>query len=50
MGLPVETEMPTTVFELMQLYPQTAQRRPAVEYIDLPYGPPEHRRESPARR
>ena len=41
LGLPVSTEMPTAVYDLMQLYPQTAQRRPAVEYIDLPYGPPE---------
>jgi hypothetical protein len=23
----------------MQLYPQTAQRRPSVEYVPLPYGP-----------
>ncbi len=44
MGLTVSTEVPTVVFELMQLYPQTAQRRPAVEYIDLPYGPPERRK------
>ena len=44
MGLTVSTEVPAVVFELMQLYPQTAQRRPAVEYIDLPYGPPERRK------
>ena len=44
MGLTVCTEMPAVVFELMQLYPQTAQRRPAVEYIPLPYGPPERRK------
>ncbi len=43
MGLPVSTTMPDVVFELMQLYPQTAQRRPSVEYIPLPYGPPERR-------
>ncbi|HWP28545.1 MAG TPA: ATP-dependent Clp protease proteolytic subunit [Chloroflexota bacterium] len=46
LGLPVSTDMPTEVFELMQLYPQTAQRRPSVEYIPLPYGP----REAPPRR
>jgi ClpP class serine protease len=40
LGLPVSTDMPKEVFELMQLYPQTAQRRPSVEYIPLPYGPP----------
>jgi ClpP class serine protease len=41
MGLPVSTTMPTVVFDLMQLYPQTTQRRPSVEYIPLPYGPPD---------
>ncbi|HEY7589747.1 MAG TPA: ATP-dependent Clp protease proteolytic subunit [Candidatus Limnocylindrales bacterium] len=45
LGLTVGTDMPATVFELMHLYPQTAQRRPSVEYIDLPYGPPERRAE-----
>ena len=44
LGLPVSTEMPVEVYELMQLYPQTAQRRPSVEYIPVPYG----RREQPA--
>jgi ClpP class serine protease len=39
MGLPVSTEMPHEVYELMQLYPQTAQRRPSVEYIPIPYRP-----------
>jgi ClpP class serine protease len=41
MGLPVSTTMPAVVFDLMQLYPQTTQRRPSVEYIPLPYGPPD---------
>jgi ClpP class serine protease len=39
LGLPVSTEMPAEVFELMELYPQAMQRRPSVEYIPLPYGP-----------
>ncbi|HEY8476255.1 MAG TPA: ATP-dependent Clp protease proteolytic subunit [Chloroflexota bacterium] len=39
LGLPVSTEMPIEVIELMQLYPQTAQRRPSVEYIPIPYRP-----------
>jgi len=39
LGLPVSTDMPLEVFELMRLYPQTAQRRPSVEYIPLPYRP-----------
>ena len=36
LGLPVSTEMPPEVYRLMALYPQTAQRRPSVEYIPLP--------------
>lgn len=39
LGLPVSTEMPTEVYKLMNLYPQTAQRRPSVQYIPVPYGP-----------
>jgi ClpP class serine protease len=35
-GLPIGTEMPEEVYRLMGLYPQTAQRRPSVEYIPLP--------------
>ncbi|HEY76772.1 MAG TPA: hypothetical protein G4O00_11440 [Thermoflexia bacterium] len=37
LGLPVSTEMPQEVYNLMSLYPQTAQRRPSVEYIPIPY-------------
>ena len=36
LGLPVSTEMPKTIYEMMALYPQTAQRRPSVEYIPVP--------------
>jgi ClpP class serine protease len=36
LGLPVSTQMPKTVYEVMALYPQTAQRRPSVEYIPTP--------------
>ena len=46
LGLPVSIDLPRVVFELMRLYPQTAQRRPSVEYIPLPYGPREERRPS----
>ncbi|GAB4154415.1 MAG: ATP-dependent Clp protease proteolytic subunit [Candidatus Promineifilaceae bacterium] len=35
-GLPVNTDMPKLVYQLMALYPQTAQRRPSVEYIPTP--------------
>ena len=42
LGLTVSTDMPAEVYELMQLYPQTSQRRPSVEYIPLPYRPRPH--------
>jgi ClpP class serine protease len=48
LGLRVSTEMPRLVYDLMQLYPQTSQRRPSVEYIPLPYGPPQRRDQNPA--
>jgi ClpP class serine protease len=50
LGLSVSTDMPTEVFELMALYPQTTQRRPSVEYIPMPYGPRERERGRPAER
>lgn len=50
MGLPIRTEMPRTVYDLMALYPQTAQRRPSVEYIPMPYGPREPDRPRSSRR
>lgn len=36
LGLPVNTDMPAEIYKIMALYPQTAQRRPSVEYIPLP--------------
>lgn len=36
LGLAVSTEMPKTIYDIMALYPQTAQRRPSVEYIPAP--------------
>jgi ClpP class serine protease len=38
-GLPVSTDLPREVYELMSLYPQPAQRRPSVEYVPTPYQP-----------
>ncbi len=35
MGLPVNTNMPKLVFELMDLYPQSTTQRPSVVYIPL---------------
>jgi ClpP class serine protease len=37
LGLPVSTEMPEEVYELMSLHPQPIQRRPSVQYVPLPY-------------
>jgi ClpP class serine protease len=39
LGLPVDTELPAEVYDLMSLYPQAMSRRPSVEYIPIPYGP-----------
>jgi ClpP class serine protease len=38
-GLPVSTDLPVEVYELMRLYPQAPQRRPSVEYVPVPYHP-----------
>ncbi len=38
MGLPVVPDLPGEVYDLMDLYPQPAQRRPSVQYIPVPYG------------
>ena len=37
MGLPVSIDMPVEIYQLMNLYPQPAQRRPSVQYIPIPY-------------
>ncbi|MCS7264041.1 MAG: ATP-dependent Clp protease proteolytic subunit [Armatimonadetes bacterium] len=37
LGLPISTNMPEEVYELMSLYPQPIQRRPSVQYVPLPY-------------
>ncbi|MGC9356631.1 MAG: SDH family Clp fold serine proteinase [Anaerolineae bacterium] len=36
LGLPVRTEVPEEVYELMELYAQTSQRRPSVQYVPMP--------------
>jgi ClpP class serine protease len=48
LGLPISTDLPEEVSEMMSLYPQSTQRRPSVEYIPLPYGPPERGTNRPA--
>lgn len=39
LGLLVSDDMPREVYELMELYPQSRQRRPGVEFIPVPYRP-----------
>jgi ClpP class serine protease len=41
LGLPVTTEMPPEVYELMRLFPQPTRTRPSVEYVPVPYRRPE---------
>lgn len=36
-GLSVNDDLPTSVYDLMDLYPQPASRRPSVGYIPIPY-------------
>jgi ClpP class serine protease len=47
LGLTVSTDMPTEVYEMMALYPQT-QQRPSVEYVPLPYRSRRELQPSPA--
>ena len=39
-GLPVRDDVPKSIYDLMALYPQRAQRRPSVEFIPVPYREP----------
>ena len=36
MGLPISEEMPKEIYALMDLYPQSVQRRPSVEFVPAP--------------
>lgn len=38
LGLPVSTDMPAEIFQLMELYPQRPNSK--VQYVSLPYAPP----------
>jgi ClpP class serine protease len=40
LGIPSREDMPQEIYDLMDLYPQPGQRRPSVQYVPLPYGPP----------
>ncbi len=37
LGLPIRDDLPEEVYKLMELYPQSAARRPSVQYIPMPY-------------
>lgn len=45
MGLPVKTGLPREIYQLMELYPQPASRRPSVQYVPLPYSRREGQRD-----
>jgi hypothetical protein len=47
LGLKTSMELPTEIFELIKLCPRANQRRPSVEYIQLPYDPASAKRPSP---
>ncbi|MCW2938107.1 MAG: hypothetical protein JWN00_1092 [Actinomycetia bacterium] len=49
LGLPVTTDPPVEVGEIIRLYPQARNRRPSVEYIPAPYTSPPSRRTTPIR-
>ncbi|HEU4438426.1 MAG TPA: ATP-dependent Clp protease proteolytic subunit [Methylomirabilota bacterium] len=47
LGLPVTTDMPRTVYDLMDLYPQGGRGRPSVLYVPLRPGMPERGESAP---
>jgi ClpP class serine protease len=51
LGLPVSTNMPATIYELMDLYPQAGNGRPSVMYVPLRRAAPgrDARQDAPAR-
>jgi ClpP class serine protease len=48
LGLPVSTDMPLIIYDLMDLYPQDGAARPSVLYVPLRRGPVEHGDASPS--
>ena len=40
LGLPVTTDLPMEVYDLMDLYPQSGRQRPSVQYVPVPYSEP----------
>lgn len=43
LGLPISTDVPKEVYQLMNMYPQAGMGRPTVEYIPVPYPMPQPR-------
>lgn len=39
LGLPITVGLPTSIYNLMELYPQSQGGRPSVQYIPMPYQP-----------
>jgi ClpP class serine protease len=39
LGLPVSSDVPKELYQLMAMFPQPTRRQPAVQYIPQPYGP-----------
>lgn len=39
LGLPISTEIPPSIYQLMDLYPQRGAARPSVSYVPLPKSP-----------
>lgn len=37
LGIEISTELPRQIYELMELFPQPAPRRPSVQYVPIPY-------------
>ena len=50
LGLPINTNLPREVYELMDLYPQVGRQRPSVQYVPLPYRDPTSPLPTPAGR
>lgn len=40
LGITVECNIPQEIYELMELYPQAADRRPSVQFVPVPYREP----------
>ena len=49
LGMPVTTDIPEEIIQLMELYPQGGGRRPSVQYIPVPYPRRENQPPAPSR-